>query len=105
MALWFGNRRAFSDMDKLTVIAVGAGLGVAAVMLGGSKAGDAGRALGGAAVDMVDGVVSGVVVGAGELVGIPATNETECERAIREGRTLDASFACPAGTFIKSLFS
>lgn len=64
-----------------------------------------GQQIGGAVVDMADGVVSGVVVGAGELVGIPATNQTECARAKAEGRTWDASFACPAGDFIKYVFN
>jgi hypothetical protein len=59
-----------------------------------------GAAVGGAAVDLVDGVVGGVVTGVGDIVGIPRTNETECEKAMREGRYWDASFACPAGTFI-----
>jgi hypothetical protein len=44
------------------------------------------------------------VVGTGQVFGIPATNETECQKALREGRTWDASFACPAGTFIRSVF-
>lgn len=60
-------------------------------------------ALGGAAVDAVDNVMSGAVLGIGERVGIPATDESECDRAIREGRTWDASFACPAGRFLKYL--
>lgn len=33
-----------------------------------------GREVGGALVDAADGLLSGVVVGAGEVVGIPATN-------------------------------
>jgi hypothetical protein len=56
-----------------------------------------GQAVGGAVV----GAGTGLVIGAGQAVGIPATNETACERARREGRTLDASFACDAGTFIR----
>lgn len=44
------------------------------------------------------------VIGTGEVLGIPKTDQTECEKAIAEGRTWDASFACPAGTFLKSLF-
>lgn len=60
---------------------------------------------GAAVVDSVDGVLSGVAYGVGDRIGLERTNETECERAIREGRTWDASFACPAGTFIKSLFN
>ena len=49
-------------------------------------------------------VVGGAVVGAGEAIGIPATNMTECEKALAEGRYWDASFACPAGTLVKGLF-
>jgi hypothetical protein len=45
-----------------------------------------------------------VVIGTGKIIGIPETNETECEKALREGRTWDASFACPAGTFLGSFF-
>jgi hypothetical protein len=70
---------AWYASDKLTNIAAGA---VGAV-------GDAG---------------AGVAIGVGDILGIPRTNETECEKALREGRTWDASFACPAGTFIKSWF-
>lgn len=93
-------------MNKIQIVAIGAALGALVYFLrSGSSAGEAGRALGGAAVDLVDGAVSGAVVGVGQIVGIPETNETECQRAISEGRTWDASFACPAGTFIKSLFN
>jgi hypothetical protein len=41
----------------------------------------------------------------GDTLGIPRTNETECARAKREGRTLDASFACPAGDFLSYLWN
>lgn len=44
----------------------------------------------------------GVVIGIGEAVGIPQTDATLCEQAIAEGRYWDASFYCPAGTFLKS---
>ncbi|MFL6675887.1 MAG: hypothetical protein ACJ8LG_21670 [Massilia sp.] len=60
----------------------------------------------GVAADVTGAVLdtgAGVAIGIGDAIGIPRTNESECEKAIREGRTLDASFACPAGTFIKSL--
>jgi hypothetical protein len=45
------------------------------------------------------------VLDTGDLLGLPRTNETECEKALREGRTWDASFVCPAGTFIGSIFN
>jgi hypothetical protein len=62
-----------------------------------------GQGIGNAMVDMASGVVSGTVEGVGSLVGIPKTDMNECERAKAEGRTWDASFACPAGTFLKYL--
>lgn len=57
-----------------------------------------------AAVGVVGDAVGGAVLGVGDVLGVPRTNETECQKAIREGRTWDASFACPAGTFIGSIF-
>ena len=54
-----------------------------------------------AATDVVIGGASGVVVGVGEAVGIPETNDNACSLALREGRTLDASFLCPAGRWIR----
>lgn len=90
-----------------TLLIVG-GIGVAVLaVLWLSRSGNAatvGQTVGEAAVSTIVGAGTGVVLGASEAVGIPRTNQTECERAIAEGRTWDASFACPAGTFIKSLF-
>ncbi|MEH0165569.1 hypothetical protein [Roseateles microcysteis] len=65
----------------------------------------AGAAIGGAAVDLVDGTVSGGAIAIGKAVGIPETNLTECEKAKAEGRTWDASFACPAKDFLSYLWS
>lgn len=83
-----------------------AGAAVAAFLayttLNGAK--KTGLAVGGAAVDLVDGVVGGAVVGTLEIFGVPATNLTECEKAKQEGRTLDASFACPAADFLSYLW-
>ena len=47
---------------------------------------------------------AGTVIGIGKAVGIPETNQSECARALAEGRTWDASMQCPAGTFISSWF-
>lgn len=91
-----------------TLIIAG-GVGVAVLALwwftrqGNAEA--VGATVGEAAVAGIVGAGTGVVLGAGEAVGIPRTNPTECERAIAEGRTWDASFACPAGTWIKSIFN
>lgn len=67
-------------------------------------AGGLGAAIGGAAVDIVDGAVSGAVVGIGEVVGIPATNKTQCQRDKEAGNTWAASFSCPAKDFLTYLW-
>lgn len=46
---------------------------------------------------------AGAVTGLGKAVGVPETDATACDRALAEGRTWDASFACPAGRFLGSL--
>jgi len=73
--------------------------GIAAV------AADAGEAAGAAVINLGGGVVAGAAEAIGDVVGIPRTNETECQKAMREGRYWDASFACPAGTFISGTAS
>lgn len=50
-----------------------------------------------------DTAVSAPVLSAGDALGLPRTNATECEKAMAEGRTWDASFACPAGDFLAYL--
>lgn len=65
-------------------------------------------AAGGVGETIGQGVVaagSGVVLGIGDGLGVPRTNMTECERAKAEGRTWDASFACPAGDFLSYVFN
>lgn len=47
--------------------------------------------------------VSAVGFGVGDLIGVPRTDLSKCDRAMMEGRTWDASFDCPAGTFIRYL--
>lgn len=65
----------------------------------------AAQAVGGAAVSAAKGVTEGVVYGVGDTLGVPRTDETECQKALREGRTWDASFACPALDFLKGTFT
>lgn len=52
-----------------------------------------------------DNAVSKPVLGIGDALGVPRTNMTECERAKLDGRTWDASFACPAGDFLGYVFN
>jgi len=85
------------------------GAAVAAVLLvlyvkkkGGmaAVAADVGAGAVNAVVSFGGGVVSGTAYALGDAIGIPRTDMTECERAKAEGRTWDASFACPASDFL-----
>jgi hypothetical protein len=83
----------------------GAAVLAAVVFVAWKGARGTGAAIGGAAVDVVEGAAVGVVEGIGEKIGVPRTNETACQKALREGRTLDASFACPASDFIRGTWN
>ena len=63
--------------------------------------GNAAQAIGEGAVSAAGGLFTGAVTGIGDAVGVPRTEESACDAALREGRLWDASFACPAGTFIR----
>lgn len=56
-------------------------------------------------VDLITGTASGVAIGIGDAFGIPETNMTQCQKDQANGDTWAASASCPAGTFIKGLFS
>lgn len=89
-------------INPLYIIGGGALLFIAMAATGTGKA--VGKTIGGGAVDLVDGVVSGAVVGTGEVFGIPATNVSQCQADMAAGKTWAASFSCPAKTFIKYIF-
>jgi hypothetical protein len=86
------------------VLAGGAVL-AALLYVGAKGVKGAAQSVAGGAVDLADGLITGTVTGVGEAVGIPQTNLTKCEQAKAEGRTLDASFACPAVDFLKYVFN
>lgn len=46
---------------------------------------------------------AGLVLGAGDAIGLPRTDAELCRRALAEGRTWDASFVCSAGDWLGSL--
>lgn len=60
-----------------------------------------GSAIGGAAVDTASGVVSGVVVGGGELFGLPTTNKDKCKADCIAGNYFEASVSCPAPDYLR----
>lgn len=83
----------------LGLVVIGAGLvwwltrpGVAGKLASGAV---------GAAGDAAVGTVKGV----GQLFGIPDTNQTQCQQDIAAGRWWDASFSCPAGTYLSGAYN
>lgn len=55
-----------------------------------------------AAGNIVVKTAEGTVIGIGEAVGIPQTDAQLCEQYVNAGNWGQASFYCPAGTFLKS---
>lgn len=95
-------------MKLTTPYVIAGGAVLAALVWAMTRPGGAaglGESLGGAAVDFVDGTVSGVVIGIGEVVGIPATNKTQCQLDREAGNTWAASFSCPAKDFLNYLWN
>jgi hypothetical protein len=80
------------------------GLGALVLMVGAWYVSDKLTEVTAGVVGAVGEVGVGAVIGVGDVLGIPRTNETECQKALREGRTWDASFVCPAGDFLGSFF-
>lgn len=93
------------DSTAKLLLAAGAIAAIAYVVK--KNGGLAGVAAGAASalVGAVGDAASGAVLGIGDVLGVPRTDMTECERALAEGRTWDASFACPASDFLSSLVS
>lgn len=50
-------------------------------------------------------VATGAVKGVGQIVGIPDTDKTQCQRDLDAGNYWDASFSCPAGDFVSGTAS
>jgi hypothetical protein len=102
--------KAGDALDALKV--AGLVIAVGAVVWLGVKAA---RAAAGAGQQLADSITDGItvvrdapantVLAIGDELGVPRTDETECDRARREGRTWDASFACDAGTFLRYVWS
>lgn len=91
---------------KLIGLAVLAGAGALwwisrQVNMAGGIAGAA-ESLAAGAIRAAEGVAVGTVKGIGSAVGIPDTNKTACQADVAAGRWWDASFSCPAGTFINT---
>jgi len=87
-------------VNRYTLAGVAVALVAVLILVKKNGIAGAGAAVGEAAAEAVGGAIGGAVNGVGDWFGVPRTDETECDKAIREGRYWDASFACPAGKFI-----
>ncbi len=94
------------DQGKLLMVGLGIGaVLVVVVPLLTRHARGVGEILGSATINAADGFIGETVNTAGELVGVPRTDVTQCQADLAAGRYWDASFSCPAGTFLKGVFS
>jgi hypothetical protein len=78
-------------------------LGVAAVLLFmyvKKNAQNLAAAAAAGAVGMAGDTVAGVAQGLGSLAGVPSTSVSKCQQDMDNGDTWNASFDCPAGTFL-----
>lgn len=80
----------------------GASLAGLALIWWATRAGNAAKLAQGA-TRVAGEVAGGVVKGVGEIVGIPDTDQTQCQRDLAAGNYWDASFSCPAGDFARGL--
>lgn len=81
--------------EAVAVLALGAG----AILYLATRPGAA-AAIGSGAVSAAADLGGGVVLGIGDVVGIPRTDTDQCSQDLAAGRTWDASFSCPASRFI-----
>ncbi len=82
-----------------------AALGFGAVWLWVRRpsAAEVGQGIGGAAVKLADGLISGTVKGIGGVVGVPDTDQAKCEAALAANDGAAAGKYCPAGTLIQAI--
>jgi hypothetical protein len=90
--------------QRASIIAAAAAGGLLLAWIITRSAAGAAKDIAQGAVGMAEGTITGVVVGIGGTVGIPETSADQCSADLAAGRTWDASFSCPAGTFVKSFF-
>lgn len=86
-------------LNKDTAVLAAAALAGLGLIWWASRAGLVAKAAQGT-VGVVGDVAVGTVKGIGQVFGVPDTSMTACERALAAGDVLEASFQCPAGTFI-----
>ncbi len=93
-----------SDDLVLKGAAVLAGLGLIWWVSRPGNAAALAQRVAGAAVDTAGEVATGTVIGLGKAVGVPETNQTQCQKDVAAGNWWDASFSCPASDFLSAAY-
>jgi hypothetical protein len=89
-------------MNQKTLLIAGAAVAAAAllwIVTRGAK--NVGGDIGSGAVNLVDGVIAGVVTTSGSFLGVPLTDAQKAAKARAEGDVWNASLYMPAPEFIK----
>jgi len=92
--------RSLAALESGAVIALAVGAAIAVVLIVRNA-----RAAARGAVNLAGNIGAGAIEGVGEQFGIPRTDENKCAAAKAAGDTWRASFDCPAGDFLKYVFS
>lgn len=95
---------ALAELETGVVIALAVGAAVA-VFLFVRNARTVARGVVNGAASLAGDVAAGAIEGVGEQVGVPRTDVDKCAAAKAAGNSWDASFYCPAGDFLKFVFS
>jgi len=91
------------NIPNWALYTVAAGVALYVIKKGSLKAAaaDAAAAVVGSAGNVAVGAASGVVLGVGDIVGVPRTDLQACQLAIRQADNLAASKYCSAGVFAR----
>ncbi|WP_295375633.1 hypothetical protein [uncultured Pseudacidovorax sp.] len=104
LGLWWLSRRLSSAGDALGQGITGLGDAIGSAWGAVSDGGRVRQAIGDAG-GYAGNVAAGTVEGIGLAVGIPRTNQTQCQQDLAAGRYWAASFSCPAGDYLGGLGS
>jgi hypothetical protein len=87
------------------VVLIGAGLGLLGLVVYRSSGGAAGlaRAATSQAINVASEVGAEGVLSIGDAIGLSRTDRDECARLLEARQWWDASFKCPAGTWLSAI--
>lgn len=94
--------------SKTLILAAAGALGGLLILQVIKSAGDmpgTGQAMGAGVTGLVGGVATGAVLGVGDVLGVPRTNQSQGQAELDAGDYWNASFHLPAGEFISGAWN